>query len=205
MDMFINRYGSYVLDDTEIDLVCDAIEGLIYKDLFEQDIAMVAINSFGEDNYGRFSYDRVIQCWNKRDEYLKYCCETIAIQDHYMDFCKQFNDEDIVCCVDNCQIVNEDFLLITTTFRSSRGDLVVYSSIKDTSMVEDLYTCHFGLVLLLAIMLEGDNESLCEAFVSRLLENKECIIDTVMRDAAFRRISELLTGDSKSAINWRKN
>lgn len=198
MDMFIDRWDSTLLSDAEIDLICDGIEDIFFKEFFDSCGTQLGIWCVDFDG----EMDRVIFCDNEVDiEWRNLIQEqSLSVFDEfYAAECENAepNFEAQTLRVNGTDVTAEVFDL-----KFSSTMIHIYTSY--TGSVEE-YCARasvYGLAVMLCHILAKRDPS-AEKLEEKIRETKMRHIDDAVRKNADHCLRQLLSSSRSSAVNWR--
>jgi hypothetical protein len=201
MDMIVNKWDSKLFDWGEIDLLCDAIDSLLFKEFFENENTLLSIHCV---QYDSDDMDRVIYCRNKLDVEVRTLSYKVC-GDIFEEFYKENYDYPIPqLCARSVKIENTDMYFYTTALKLSLGYVYFFVAIDDPNLTEAAVECTYGLTLTICKMLSPDDDGAAKLSNS-LPHSKYLEMNSTVRAAINKRVEELFESDRKSVVAWRED
>lgn len=156
MDMFIDRWGSFNFSDNEIDIVCDAIENLLFKEFFETDNTLLAIHCSNENGD---ELDRVIFCRNKVDPEVEQLGYTVAMSFFDEFYMEVFNYPVPQTFSNTIHVQGTSIFLYLIGIKLSSGYVYMFDLANSMIDLESSCPSMFGLMLTVCKMLARRDKS----------------------------------------------
>lgn len=168
MDMFIDRWGSFNFSNNEIDIVCDAIENLLFKDFFESENTLLSIHCSEENDD---EMDRVIFCRNKVDPEIEQLGYTFAFRS-FDDFYAEVYDYPVPQTFSSTiQIQDTTIYINMIGIKFSSGYVFMFALANNLLDLQNSCTSMFGLMLTVCKMLGRRDVS--AKVLANILENDD--------------------------------
>ena len=192
MDMLIDRWQSFNFSNTEIDIVCDAIENLLFQDFFEADNTLLCIHCTEENDN---ELDRVILCRNNTDREVEQLGSTIAMR-YFDDFYAEVFDYPVPQIFSSTIVIENTTIylyLIGIKFRS--GYVYMYSLANSQLDLENSCSGMFGLALTVSKMLacrDRSAETLADILSNSDIANLEKTTQKAINDKVEKLLDNYL-------------
>lgn len=201
MDTIIDRWGSQIFDDEEINLVCEAIESMLFRELLNEENFMLSIHcAYVESD----ETDRVISYRNRtyrEVDQLGYAFGLKTFERIHEKICDypvpQIYTETVV-------IKRTDLRLVATLLKLSTGYIYFFVVVDDPLLVAMAQQGVFGLALTICKMLSFYDEGadkLMQILPSLTLKN---LCDTE-RNSICRCVDRYFESDQKAVACWRED
>lgn len=189
MDIIIDRYGSNIFDDPEIDIICDAIENLLYKEFFENENTLLEIHCTCENDN---EWDNVIGFRNKVDPEVRQLGYHVA-QPRFDSFYNEVFDYPVPQTTSqSLNIIGTTICLYLISIKLQVGYVYILALANSVADLESCSPSMFGLMLLVCKLLSYRDDS--AAKLTNILENgKIRNLDKTTQQSICNKIDHLLS------------
>lgn len=194
MDTFIDRYGSIIFNDTEIDLICSAIEDFFFKEFLSEKHTELFVRCMMDDSDG--AVDCVIHCNNRSTETMRN--KTLSLGEYFCSqfYEKMFNVRKTAFEMNSASFVNGKELATVVCLKIlGLGYVFVIGGYDDDSLRDSASTSAYGLALFICKML-GKRNRYGKELVKKIEGAPISTIGDSTRDAICRNVNSYMQNNS---------